>query len=139
MVDDVELKACPHCGTTMHQHEYCFSHPKPATGDCILRHYSFDNSKREAWNTRTPSPVSVEEVASVIGDELGTRRYFARRAIDKSCYEVVRDTDPDGPIGDETFKIIATFPTNEEASEEAERLRLNAVAEAAIAALSARS
>jgi rRNA maturation endonuclease Nob1 len=61
MVDDVELKACPHCGTTMHQHEYCFSHPKPATGDCILRHYSFDNSKREAWNTRTPSPVSVEE------------------------------------------------------------------------------
>jgi hypothetical protein len=62
MVDDVELKACPHCGTTMHQHEYCFSHPKPATGYCILRHYSFDNSKREAWNTRTPSPVSVEDV-----------------------------------------------------------------------------
>jgi hypothetical protein len=47
-----ELLPCPFCETTMQQHEHCFSHPRPAEGDCIIRHYSFDNNKRDAWNTR---------------------------------------------------------------------------------------
>jgi hypothetical protein len=46
------LAPCPFCGTLMHVHEHCFSHPKPASGDCILRHYSF--SDVEAWNSRVP-------------------------------------------------------------------------------------
>jgi ribosomal protein L32 len=46
------LLACPFCGTAMLQHKACFSHPHPAVGDCILRHYSFDKMKARDWNRR---------------------------------------------------------------------------------------
>jgi hypothetical protein len=46
------VEACPFCATAMHRHEHCFSHPYPAKGDCLLRHYSFDNRHIEQWNTR---------------------------------------------------------------------------------------
>jgi integrase len=41
----IELLPCPFCGTAMNNHGHCFSHPRPAKGDCIIRHYSFDRQK----------------------------------------------------------------------------------------------
>lgn len=46
------LEPCPLCGTEMHDHGHCFSHPRPAQGDCVLRHYSFGKEQRALWNTR---------------------------------------------------------------------------------------
>src|SRR5690606_14415261 len=45
-------KPCPFCGTEMHDHGHCFSHPRPAQGDCVLRDYSFDKGQRALWNAR---------------------------------------------------------------------------------------
>jgi hypothetical protein len=36
----------------MHRHKHCFSHPRPTSGDCLLRHYSFDNRFAGKWNDR---------------------------------------------------------------------------------------
>lgn len=63
--EPVALKPCPFCGTVMHQHQHCFSHPFPVKGDCILRHYSFDNLKIEDWNTRANRPADDGLEASV--------------------------------------------------------------------------
>ena len=50
----------------MHKHKNCFSHPRPANGDCILRHYSFDKQKARDWNTRPPAePVGNGLVGAV--------------------------------------------------------------------------
>jgi hypothetical protein len=51
-VPNTEPQPCPFCATEMHRHKHCFSHPRPASGDCVLRHYSFDNNKISKWNTR---------------------------------------------------------------------------------------
>lgn len=48
----------------------------------------------------------VEAIVPIIEDRRTVRRYFGRRSIDKSCGEVVFDADPDGPISDETFKVV---------------------------------
>jgi hypothetical protein len=48
-----DLALCPFCGTAMLRHDHCFSHPQPAEGDCILRHYSFDKQKARDWNRRS--------------------------------------------------------------------------------------
>lgn len=61
-----ELKPCPFCETPLHDHGHCFSHPRPKSGDCILRHYSF--SDRDQWNTRAshPDDAVIERVARAL-------------------------------------------------------------------------
>jgi hypothetical protein len=50
---------CPFCATAMHQHKHCFSHPWPTKGDCLLRHYSFDNNKIGSWNSRAAQGIET--------------------------------------------------------------------------------
>ena len=64
---EVELLPCGHCGTAMVNHGHCFSHPRPASGDCILRHYSFDINKADKWNTRTSSARSSTVDEATVG------------------------------------------------------------------------
>jgi hypothetical protein len=76
----------------------------------------------------------VERVAQALSTEAETKRFFMRRAIDKSCYEVVHDLDPDGPITDESFKVVDRFDTAEDAHFEVSRLTNEHLARAALAA-----
>jgi hypothetical protein len=70
MPDDVELKACPFCGLP----GYMFQQGRPfafcANEECFVQPEASSCNNREdaarLWNTRTPSPVSVEEVARAI-------------------------------------------------------------------------
>ena len=80
----------------------------------------------------------VERVAKAIGSERDTRRYFSRRAMDKSCYEVVNDLDPDGPITDSSFQVISTWPNGDAAEIEVWRLTNRQYAEAALKAQDSR-
>ncbi len=58
-------------------------------------------------SSRPQAGADVREgVIAAIRDRRTVRRFFGRRAIDKSCGEVVHDLDPDGPISDETFKVV---------------------------------
>jgi hypothetical protein len=68
--DDKELALlpCPFCRTEMHNHGHCFSHPRPAKGDCIIRHYSFDRQKIAAWNTRPEAADRIEQLSSALRD-----------------------------------------------------------------------
>jgi hypothetical protein len=80
----------------------------------------------------------VERVAEAIGEERDTKRYFSRRSIDKSCYEAVHDTDPDGPITDDNFQVVSTWPDSSEAAFEVWNLVNRQYARAAIAAYEAK-
>jgi hypothetical protein len=61
MVEEMALEPCPFCGTAMRDHGHCFSHPRPSGPDCIIRHYSFDRQKAEAWNTRAQAAATIAE------------------------------------------------------------------------------
>jgi hypothetical protein len=73
-----------------------------------------------------------EAVARAISD-VPPRLYFVRRLLDKSGYEVVFDTDPDGPIGDNTFKQVFVG-TEGDCVDDAARLIGLARADAALSA-----
>lgn len=82
----------------------------------------------------------VERVARLIEERRTVRRFFGRRAIDKSCGEVVHDTDPDGPISDATMLVIEridlpNFQGEAAAAERAAELYDEYTARAAIAAV----
>ena len=77
----------------------------------------------------------IERVAGALADEMEVRRFFHRRSIDKSCYEIVHDTDPDGPITDTSLKVISKSATSEEAAEESARLASLHLARVAIEAM----
>jgi hypothetical protein len=47
-----DIRPCPFCGTEMNSHTYCFSHPKPERGGCLLKGYSFANEHVRQWNNR---------------------------------------------------------------------------------------
>lgn len=51
-------------------------------------------------------PGEREAIIDLIRDRREVRRFFGRRSIDKSCGEVVHVLEPDGPIGDDSFKVI---------------------------------
>jgi len=79
---------------------------------------------------------TTEAVARALKDRRTVRRFFGRRAIDKSCYEVVHDMDPDGPISNETFKVVETgFLDDWTAFARAEELADEYCARAAIAVM----
>lgn len=75
-----------------------------------------------------------EKIARVIADE--TEHFFSRRAMDKSCYEVIEDLDPSGPITDEGFKVISRHKTFERAEEKVKKLSAERKSDAILALLS---
>jgi hypothetical protein len=61
-------------------------------------------------------------------------RFFSRRRIDKRCYQVIKDIDPDGPISDKTQEVVYEG-TYSECEIMAIDLQETAVARAAIMAM----
>lgn len=100
-VEAVALLPCPFCETVMHDHGHCFSHPWPASGDCVIRHYSFDKQKAKAWNTRASLPqdkripVLEEALREILAKEsgagydpiqaLGEIEHIARAALSRTA------------------------------------------------------
>lgn len=70
--------------------------------------------------TANNQDTSAEALLATI--ELMKDCYFTRRKIDKSGYEVVHNTDPYGPISDETRHIISEWPTFDIAEKQLEIL-----------------
>lgn len=82
----------------------------------------------------------VERVKALIEERRTVRRFFGRRAIDKSCGEVVHNTDPDGPISDRTILVVEridlpNFQGEAAAVDRADELYDDYTARAAIAAV----
>lgn len=75
----------------------------------------------------------IERVRIAVMD-FNSRVYTWRRKIDKTGYEVVHDTDPNGPISDETISVVFEG-TEADCIEKVNYLRGVAVARAAIAAM----
>jgi len=56
--------------------------------------------------TDTLTEELARAIVPHITDRRVVRRFFGRRAIDKSCGEVIHDIDPDGPITDESYVCV---------------------------------
>jgi hypothetical protein len=84
---------------------------------------------------RRAEAMTIEFLANAIaaGQKRSVGVYFWRRALDKSCYEVVKNTDPDA-IGEDMI-VVDTLPNHDGAQSLCDYLRSVYVARAALEAL----
>ena len=84
--------------------------------------------------------IDLEDEAMVEALAQPTKRHFFTRRNkmhDERQWEVVHDIDPDGPVSDDSIRVIARFETDAQAQAFSDHQQRRFVARAAISALRA--